>query len=129
MNNPRPPPKSYGPASPPGPAPPPHVRGRSTATIQGQFCLVSMSVENIGDSARTLDATSQYAYDAAERKFDADSLASMYASDDNDLFLNEINPGNRVDAVLVFDVPKETSLTKLELHDSPFSGGVTVELS
>jgi hypothetical protein len=33
-----------------------------------------------------------------------------------------------VDGLLVFDVPAETQLTKLELHDSPFSGGVTVNL-
>jgi hypothetical protein len=28
----------------------------------------------------------------------------------------------------VFDVPKKTKLVKVELHDSPFSGGVTVNL-
>jgi hypothetical protein len=95
---------------------------------QGQFCLVSMSVKNIGDSAKTLDSSSQYAYDASDRKFDADGVASMYANDNNELFLNEINPGNQVDAVLVFDVPKDTKLAKVELHDSIFSGGVTVKV-
>jgi len=33
-----------------------------------------------------------------------------------------------VDGVVVFDIPKSATPTKIELHDSPFSGGVTVEL-
>ena len=44
-------------------------------------------------------------------------------------FLNEINPGNSTKGRLIFDVPKSTKLTALELHDSPFSGGVEVSLS
>ena len=39
-----------------------------------------------------------------------------------------INPGNSLPAKIVFDVPKNVKLTKIELHDSPLSGGVTVEL-
>jgi hypothetical protein len=33
-----------------------------------------------------------------------------------------------VTGTLVFDVPKGTKPSKLELHDSPFSGGVEVQL-
>jgi hypothetical protein len=33
-----------------------------------------------------------------------------------------------VTANVVFDVPKGTDLAKLELHDSPFSGGVSVNV-
>jgi hypothetical protein len=35
--------------------------------------------------------------------------------------LYEINPGNAVDGTVVFDVPKDTKIAQLELHDSPFS--------
>ncbi|WP_344936039.1 hypothetical protein [Actinoplanes nipponensis] len=30
---------------------------------------------------------------------------------------------------LIFDVPKSTQLTAMELHDSMFSGGVKISLS
>lgn len=30
---------------------------------------------------------------------------------------------------VVFDIPKKVKLSALELHDSAFSGGVTVDLS
>lgn len=45
-----------------------------------------------------------------------------------DTLLNDINPGNQVTGVVVFDIPKNVKLTRLELHDSPFSGGVPVSL-
>lgn len=93
---------------------------------QGQFVVVSLTVENIGDEARTLDSSSQVAYDQDGRKFDADGQAGI--SLDSKTFLEEINPGNRVDGKLVFDIPKNATLTTLELHDSAFSGGVKVKL-
>jgi hypothetical protein len=52
----------------------------------------------------------------------------MYANDDNQAFLNTINPGNAVTAKIIFDIPKSVKLVKLELHDSIFSGGVLVTL-
>jgi len=96
---------------------------------QGQFCLITVKVTNVGADAGTFDASSQHATDAAGRTFDADSTASMYANDNGETFLNDINPGNSIVAVLVFDVPKAAALTGVELHDSPLSGGVTIALS
>lgn len=107
----------------------PAVGGEYGAKADGQFCLVSMKVENIGDKAQLLDASSQYGYDAADRKLSADSAAGIYANQDGGgAFLNEINPGNSASAVIVFDIPKTAKLMRLELHDSPFSGGVKVAL-
>ena len=48
--------------------------------------------------------------------------------EDNKTFLEDINPGNSVVGTVVFDVPKGTKVTELELHDSAFSGGVKVAL-
>ncbi|ADB76168.1 DUF4352 domain-containing protein [Geodermatophilus obscurus] len=94
----------------------------------GVFCLVNVNVANIGDEAQTLDSTSQYGYDAAGKKFSTDTEAAFYLENGGDTLFEQLNPGTSVDGVLVFDVPAETQLTKLELHDSPFSGGVTVNL-
>lgn len=96
-------------------------------TAQGTFCVVSVTVQNIGDKAQLLDASSQKAFDAAGREFSADGSAAMYFGDSN-TFLDQLNPGSTVQGQIVYDVPVGTQLTKLELHDSPFSGGVDVKL-
>ncbi len=99
-----------------------------TKQAQGQFCLVNVSVKNIGSEAQTFDSSSQYLYDAANAKFSADGTASLYANPQGSTFLNQINPGNSVSGILVFDLPKDKTPTAAELHDSAFSGGVRVNL-
>jgi hypothetical protein len=94
---------------------------------QGQFVLVHVTVKNIGKEAQTFDDGNQTLRDADGRKFDADSEAGIYL-DDSNAFLNDINPGNTVKGIVVFDVPKDAKLASIELHDAMFSGGVTVSL-
>ncbi|HEX8202461.1 MAG TPA: DUF4352 domain-containing protein [Isosphaeraceae bacterium] len=94
----------------------------------GVFCLVNVSVANIGDEAQTLDSTSQVAYDAAGNKYSTDIEAAFYLEDAGQTLFEQLNPGTSVNGVLVFDVPVGTQLTELELHDSMFSGGVTVNI-
>ncbi|MEU1745810.1 DUF4352 domain-containing protein [Micromonospora arida] len=96
---------------------------------QGQFCLVTLNVKNIGKEAQMFHGSSQKAYAADGTEYSADTGAAIYANKNAETFLNDINPGNQVNGVVVFDIPKNVKLTKLELHDSMFSGGVTVALS
>ena len=42
---------------------------------------------------------------------------------------DNINPGNTVNAKIVFDMPKDANPATLELHDSMLSGGVKVSLT
>jgi hypothetical protein len=86
-------------------------------------------VKNIGKQAQYFDGSSQKAFDADGTEYSNDGTAEIYANEDNATFLNEINPGNKAKGKLIFDVPKSTKITKLELHDSPFSGGVDVSVS
>lgn len=99
-----------------------------TKQAQGQFCFVNVTVKNIGNEAQTFDSSSQYLYDAANAKFSADSTASLYANPEGSTFLNQINPGNSVSGILVFDLPKDKTPVTAELHDSAFSGGIKVNL-
>jgi hypothetical protein len=93
---------------------------------QGDFVVVRVDVTNIGDAPSTLSSGSQYAY-AGDARY-ADSHIFGFENSDR-AFLENINPGNKVTNVpIVFDVPPGTKLTHLELHDSPFSGGVRVNL-
>jgi hypothetical protein len=98
-------------------------------TAQGQFCLVTVSVKSIGTKAQMFDGSSQKAAGAGGVKYTNDGVAEMYANQDTATFLNEINPGNQVTGVLVFDIPQDATIKSLELHDSMFSGGVTVDVS
>ncbi|GIF09385.1 DUF4352 domain-containing protein [Actinoplanes siamensis] len=95
---------------------------------QGQFCLISVQVKNIGKEAQTFLDSAQKAYDAKKVQYSVDSSAALYTNDDQQILFAEINPGNTVKGKLVFDVPEGTKLTSLELHDSPFSDGVRVSL-
>jgi hypothetical protein len=95
---------------------------------QGKFCVVDVSVKNIGDVPQTFSGSTQKAFDIKGAEFTNDSGAEFYANDNNETFINDINPGNKVNGKVVFDVSKQTTLTTVELHDSVFSGGVKVAL-
>jgi hypothetical protein len=97
-------------------------------TAQGVFCMVAVKVANVGNEAQTFDASSQKAHDASNREYSADSSAAIYLGDAGKSFLEQPNPGSAVNGQLVYDVPKGTKLAQIELHDSPFSGGVEVNL-
>jgi hypothetical protein len=95
---------------------------------QGEYCVIQVKVTNTGDEAQYMFADNQYLYDQKGRQFSADTTANIYSGDSGDVWMTEINPGNSVKGYIFFDVPKGTKLSYLELHDSAFSGGVTVQL-
>ncbi|MBE3011710.1 DUF4352 domain-containing protein [Microbispora sp. NEAU-D428] len=101
--------------------------GFTAHEAQGQYVLVHLTVKNIGDEAQMFTDSAQKLIDAKGRTFDADSGAAIWLQDSN-AFLENINPGNSVNGLLLFDVPKNLTLKAIELHDSIFSGGVTVSL-
>jgi hypothetical protein len=90
--------------------------------------VVTITVENIGDEPQMFMDGNATGSDSQGREPAADTSAGIYANEDSEAFLNEINPGNSVSAKVVFDLPVDETLTSLELHDSLASGGVTVNL-
>jgi len=94
---------------------------------QGQFCVVSVAVTNIGDSAGSFFGDNSKLLNAEGQEYSADTEAALYLEESSSLF-EEINPGNTLNSKVVFDVPAGTTPTAIELHDSAFSGGVTVAL-
>ncbi|MEV4180008.1 DUF4352 domain-containing protein [Streptosporangium canum] len=99
----------------------------TTSKAQGQYVLVHVTVRNIGDEAQLFDGSAQKLIDSKDRQYDTDSAATLSLKDSN-AFLNNINPGNSVSGILLFDVPQDFRIKAIELHDSPFSGGVEIEL-
>ncbi len=90
--------------------------------------LVHLTVKNTGDEARLFDGSSQKLIDGRSRQFGTASGAAAIGLRDSDAFLNNINPGNTVRGILLFDLPKNITLRSVELHVSFLSGGVTVLL-
>jgi hypothetical protein len=98
------------------------------AEAQGQFCLISLSIENVGDEAQTMFADNQKLYDTEGREFSADTGSMLYLENGADAWLSEINPGNTLEGQILFDIPKDATLDYITLSDSLFSGGVEVSL-
>ncbi|WP_228002112.1 DUF4352 domain-containing protein [Nocardia australiensis] len=94
-------------------------------TAQGEYVQIHVTVTNIGTEARSFYGGSQKLTDEQGREFGNDSGAEMNV---NPHLSTDINPGNQIDAILVFDVPAGAVPASLELHDSMFSGGAKVAL-
>ncbi|NHN57110.1 DUF4352 domain-containing protein [Calidifontibacter sp. DB0510] len=94
---------------------------------QGQFVLITVTVKNIGDVPQSMFDSNQKVTDNQGRQFAPSSEAAIYMGDDNIIF-KEINPGNQLTGVLVYDMPKGAVPVSIELHDSAFSGGTKVAL-
>ncbi|GAB3456100.1 hypothetical protein GCM10027570_37300 [Streptomonospora sediminis] len=86
-----------------------------TEQAQGQYVIVHVTVENIGDQAGTFESSSQKLFDADGNEYSTDTGAELAM--DAESFLNEINPGNKVQGKLVYDVPADVEPTRIELQD------------
>jgi hypothetical protein len=94
---------------------------------QGEFLMVHVTVQNVGDESQAFSGDDQKLRDRAGHHYTSDSDAAIYLDDSRSLY-EDINPGNRVNGVVIFDVPKGTTPESVELHDSPQSGGAKVAL-
>jgi eukaryotic-like serine/threonine-protein kinase len=102
-------------------------RGLAAKRPLEQFCLLALGVENTGTQGRTFGGGSQYLFDAAGKRHDPD-LDATVRNGDGRLLSTHLNPGQRLQGTLVYDVPDPLDLARVELHDGPFSGGASVEL-
>jgi len=99
-----------------------------SVTAQGEFCFVNIKVSNIGNEPQSIYSSSQYLYNSEGQKYSSDSSATSTVQTGNDVWWNDINPGNSVEGTIVYDVPKGMTPASVELHDSFFSDGILVEL-
>lgn len=102
--------------------------GYITKTAQGQYCVMSLSVKNIGDKRQMFSEDDQKLLNASNQQYSPDTTATLYNDNNMDVFMGEINPGNSVSGSIVFDIPKGQTPVTAELHDSAFSDGVKVTL-
>lgn len=95
---------------------------------QGQYCLMTLAIKNIGNEQQFFSQSDQKLLNASNQQFAPDSSATIYNGGNSQALLAQINPGNSVEGVLVFDIPKDQTPVTAELHDSAFSNGVKVSL-
>ncbi|GAA0036098.1 MULTISPECIES: DUF4352 domain-containing protein [Brevibacterium] len=95
---------------------------------QGQFVKVSLSVKNTKNSPELFFEDNIKLGDDKGNTYSSDSEAGLYADEDSILFLEEINPGNTAEGVLVFDVPKDVSPDRLTFEGGIFSDPVEISL-
>jgi hypothetical protein len=92
-----------------------------------QYCLVALRVQNTGQEGRTFAGGQQHLFDEDGKRHDPDLDATVRRGDGR-LLSTHLNPGQRLTGTLVYDVPERAVLDRIELHDGPFSGGVSVVL-
>jgi Domain of unknown function (DUF4352) len=102
-------------------------QGLARKRALAQFCLVDLRVENTGTEGRAFAGGSQYLFDDAGKRHDPDLDATVRHGDGR-LLSTHLNPGQRLEGTLVYDVPDPVQLARVELHDGPFSGGASVVL-
>ena len=95
----------------------------------GQFCLVDVSVRNVGKEATLLDGGAQTGVDAQGKEYAVADLATVFLNDKSPTLLEEIKPGAEVKGVLPFQLPATTKLSAVVLHGAKSTPGVRVPLS
>jgi hypothetical protein len=95
----------------------------------GQFCVVTLTIKNVGSSPATFADSIQKAYGVGGVWFSSDPTAGLYANPDPTVFLNQINPGNSVKAVVVYDIPRSSRIMRLEVHENPSTPGAVIKIS
>ncbi|CAN5761550.1 hypothetical protein BH23ACT11_BH23ACT11_27550 [soil metagenome] len=105
-------------------------QGAMATEAQGKYVLVNLTVKNTSNEVATFNAgSSQVAYDSQGREYQTSEDAIMSGdSSDQSSFLQQINPGSSIEGRLVYDVPDQVQLTKVELHGGSFSSGAEVSL-
>jgi hypothetical protein len=94
----------------------------------GQFCVVELKITNVGKEPGIYADSIQDAFAPNGSRFTADTPAGYYANPDPMVFLNEINPGNHIDVAIVYDIPKNGKISKMELHENPYTRGAVVDM-
>jgi hypothetical protein len=96
---------------------------------QGQYCVASIAARNVGRTPETFDVMWQRAFAPNGTEFAADEQVSFFVNAGNPSFDRDINPGNHIRAYVVYDIPADNSISRLDLHASDSSRGVEVKVS
>ncbi|AMS06319.1 DUF4352 domain-containing protein [Acidipropionibacterium acidipropionici] len=100
--------------------------GYQDITPQGQFCKMSVTIKNDGSDQATVDDSQIKVKDAKGNEY---GTSSDTMTVDGNIFLKQINPGNKITGVAYFDVPAGTKPVTAEFRGSILSSPAVVSLS
>jgi hypothetical protein len=93
---------------------------------KGVFAVVTLSVRNVGLVPRTLVDSDQVLIDSRGQRFTVSMAANIYGN--LDIRSTRMDPGERLEVNLAFDVPVGTVPRSMMLRESVTSEGVIVAL-
>ena len=102
--------------------------GFQTDKAQGIFCVLYITIKNIGKQAQTPFDSTQFLYDMQGRQYSADTSADIDLNAGPIWQFTNLNPGLTISGTLWYDVPVGTRIASLQVHDSAFSNGATISL-
>lgn len=88
-----------------------NVGGEYGQDAQGKYLIVDVAVKNEGKKAITTDS-SFFKLKIGETEYEADTTAGIYANQDSEFFLQNVNPGIENKGKVVFDIPEEAANSK-----------------
>lgn len=98
-------------------------------TPTGQFCVIDLTIKNVGAAPASFADTIQKAFAPNGDRFSANSAAGFYANPNPMIFMSDVNPGNQIQARIVYDIPVGSRIARLELHENPFTRGAVIKIT
>jgi hypothetical protein len=95
------------------------------APAGSKFCIAGIAVGNKSTSAQLFSASDQKAIDTSGQELSADTGAMLFMTTNK--VVATLNPGVAIAVRIPFELPESARISSFELHDSAFSGGVSVE--
>lgn len=100
--------------------------GDTGITTDGVFCAVHLQVTNVGQEPLVLDPAAQRLFDQNDQEL---TVNDQWLALESRSFVQQLPAGVTANGVLMFDAPAGTQATRLELHATPDSEGITVEVT
>ncbi len=101
------------------------------ATTDGKYVIADVTIQNDKDESLTIDS-SYFSISAGGAQYDpiTDGEVLMAMSEEDDFFLEQINPGLSKRGKVVFEVPKDVELASTTLHaQTGFFGTESIEIN
>ncbi|KXT72614.1 large hypothetical protein [Streptococcus sp. DD10] len=85
-----------------------NVGGEFGVNANGTYLVLNITVRNTGNKAITV-TDSFFKLLKENTEFEVDSTAGIYANEDADFFLSDVNPGSSITGNVIFDVTTEVA--------------------